>query len=383
MGKLLRNFMAIATSLALAAGSVSNAVMAEPISSGFKQGWEKVTNFFKPPPAPAEPANDAVSLSSPAKPGPDLYVATARVYEQSGRLDLAEKQYKLGLRIAPKHLGLQLGYARLKDRQGNLDEAIKLYQDVGKTHPAEAAVHNDMGLCYARHGKLREAVASLERAAAMQPQRKLYRNNLATVLVDAGQIDAALGQLRAVYGEAVASYNLGYLLQKKGEPRVAVIYFAQALEKDPTLTAARVWLDRLTDAIESGPQLAPPGGRPPLPSRSAMPPAGPSGTPPAVPSPSGPWTMVPGSVAPRPQMSAQGRPPGPPRPLPSAEYAPPSPPGQSPADVSVPIPGGPAFTPSPTASASPNYRLSRRPYDPVPRSVQPLPPVEEAPLPPK
>ncbi len=414
MAKLLRNWMVIAVALVLAIASVPCSATAQPASSGFKQSWEKITRFFSPTTS-SEPANDAVSLSNQAKPGPGLYLATARMHEQKGELDLAEKQYKQGLRLAANHLALQLGYARLKDRAGRLEEAIKLYQEAARLHPTEAAIFNDMGLCQARSGKLPEAVAALEIAARLQPQRKLYRNNLATVLMEMGQIDAALVQLKAVYPEAIACYNLGYLLQKKGELRLATVYFARALERDPSLTPARVWLDRL--AGSAAPNSQPPvAASSPPPLRMTIPPGRASTASPSGPGAPAGATTAPGWTTPNAQMSARGRAPEAPRPLPPVEpqagnieprsasqsagtrfrvnsdprrpvalppidEAPPSR-GQSPPDLSVPVPNGSAREASPSAAASPSSRLAQHPSDPTPPRVRPLPPVENAPLPP-
>lgn len=378
MARLLRNWMMIAAALVFADAIQPRAVTAEPISSSFKQGWEKFTRLFNPSNSP-EPPRDAVSLSNQAKPSPELYVATARMYEQTGKLDLAEKQYVLGLRLSSTHLGLQMGYARLKDRQGRLDDAIKLYQEAAKAHPQEAAVFNDMGLCQARSGKLTDAVVSLERAVRLMPQRTLYRNNMATVLADMGQYDAALVQLKAVHPEAVACYNLGYLLQKKGEPQLAMQYFARAVERDPSLQPARLWLERLAAATGPGPQSTMANGAS-APWRMAIPPAGSAVVSGAAQSPS-PNDSQPGAVDPRrgpigsegagfSMAPDRGRPVA----LPPIVEAPPST-GQAPPDLSVPAPHGlmPGGVPS---------RVSQRPLDFSPSRVTPLPPVENAPVPP-
>jgi hypothetical protein len=48
-----------------------------------------------------------------------------------------------------------------------------------------------------------------------------------------------------VHGDAQAYYNVGYLLNKKGQSRVALQYFALALRADPSLAPARQWFDYL------------------------------------------------------------------------------------------------------------------------------------------
>ena len=64
-----------------------------------------------------------------------------------------------------------------------------------------------------------KSTAALDEAVRIQPAVVLYRNNIAMVLVDLGQIEAAYSHLAAVHPEAVAHYNLGYLLLKKGKTR--------------------------------------------------------------------------------------------------------------------------------------------------------------------
>jgi hypothetical protein len=48
-----------------------------------------------------------------------------------------------------------------------------------------------------------------------------------------------------VHPEAVAHYNLGYFLLKKGQSGDAARQFAIALQRDPTLVQAGQWLQRL------------------------------------------------------------------------------------------------------------------------------------------
>ncbi len=219
------------------------------VSSSLKSGWRKISKTITPE-TQTDKIDDPTSLFSKSKPGPELYVAVARLQEQSGRVEEAERQYEKALKEESDHLGAMLGYAHLLDRLGRSDEASKMYRKAAKVHPQEAAVHNDLGLYYARQGRLTEAVAALDRAIRLQPKRALYRNNMATVLVERGQLDAALMHFRAVHGAAVAHYNLGYLLDKRGDKRAARSQFAAALQKDPSFEAAATWLRRLQGPAE-------------------------------------------------------------------------------------------------------------------------------------
>ena len=216
--------------------------------SGVKQGFDKLCHPFTPskPATPTpKPEDDAVSLKSKAKAGPELYVAVAQLYEQSNRMAEAEQQYLLALKEKPDNLAALLGYAHLQEQLGKPNEAILLYQQAIKAHPQQASVHNNLGLCYARQNRLGEAVAALGRAVQLDSKNLLYRNNLATLLVDQGRVEEAFIQLREVHGDAAAHYNVGYLLNKKGQTQLALQHFMLALQADPSMDAARRWIQYL------------------------------------------------------------------------------------------------------------------------------------------
>jgi tetratricopeptide (TPR) repeat protein len=127
-----------------------------------------------------------------------------------------------------------------------LERATENYLEAVKYHPKEAIAFNDLGLCYARRQKYDEALAALQRAVELQPDRVLYRNNIATVLVVQGRIDEALQHLTDAHGAAVAHYNIGFLLNKRGQQAQALQQFALALQADPNMTDARQWIDSLS-----------------------------------------------------------------------------------------------------------------------------------------
>jgi tetratricopeptide (TPR) repeat protein len=85
----------------------------------------------------------------------------------------------------------------------------------------------------------------VSRAVQLDPKNPLYRNNIATVLVDKGEVREAFGHLREVHSDAAAYYNIGYLLNKKGQPQAAMQSFALAVKADPSMDAARRWLEYL------------------------------------------------------------------------------------------------------------------------------------------
>ena len=158
---------------------------------------------------------------------------------------MAAELYRRALEIDPTSFEALTSYGRLLDRQNRYAEATAFYQLAAQSHPLNATVFNDLGLCHARQGNLQDSIPALTRAIELDSENKLYRNNFATVLVANGQSQEAWEHLAVAHGEAVAHYNLGYLLYRQGKTHLARQQFTQALVKDPSLAPARAMLDRL------------------------------------------------------------------------------------------------------------------------------------------
>ncbi len=220
---------------------------------GSASGGKSPFSFFPAPAGAAVTASysepvqtaDPTSLSTEAKPSPRLYVAMAKLHEKSDQLDKAEEQYRRALQMDGRYLDALLGLGRLKDRDGQFKEALDTYQRAVKYHPGSAAAWNHLGLCLARQGRLSDAADALQKAVDLEPRQELYRTNLAVIFVESGRTEDALRQLRAVQDEAQAYYNLGYLLQKKGDAAAAARYFNLALQRKPDFEEARQWLESL------------------------------------------------------------------------------------------------------------------------------------------
>jgi tetratricopeptide (TPR) repeat protein len=369
-------------------------------AAAVKDGFNKVTDALTPaPPVPA--GDDPVQLSSKAKPSPELYASLARFYEQSGKPAQAERIYQESMRRWPKHLGTALNYARFKDRQGAPQEAFRLYQDAAREFPKEAAVSNDVGLLFARQGRNQEAARAFANAIQLQPKRPLYRNNLAALLVEMDQPDQALVQLKAVCGEADAYYKLGYLMQEKRRFREAEALFARALQINPAMAEARVWLQHLQSDRPSEAQLAqrpvrnqiaapagPPhdqpadGARPPSIIRGVRtePSAGPRAGPRSVPGWQGSAEVrpLPQTVAPLPRVNEEDNagPPADPTRDDSSAQPPPLPDSDESAAApsEVPLPDDTPDAPLPSDGGP---GLLRPADERAPGAVRPLPPVEK------
>ena len=96
-----------------------------------------------------------------------------------------------------------------------------------------------------RRGQSQDALEVLQQAVQLKPDSTLYRNNMAAVLIEANRSADAVDLLTPTYGTAVAYYNVGYLLQQRGESQAAVDHFTAALAANPSLEPARMMLNRL------------------------------------------------------------------------------------------------------------------------------------------
>lgn len=210
-------------------------------------------------------ASDDAPSDELKPPSPEFYVTTARVELAAGNVVGEEKMYKEALRLDAKYLPAQLGLARMYDRRGNLETAMQYYVQAVKDHPESPTAYNDLGLCCARQQRFKESLEALNRAIGLAPDRALYRNNIATVLVQSGQIDEAFRNLALVHDDATAHYNVGFLLTKVRQPDAALAQFQLALQANPTLEPAKIWVKTLTS--RSGASAGPRGATPPRPGR--------------------------------------------------------------------------------------------------------------------
>ncbi len=249
-----------ACGLAVASGCAAPATNSSAPQGQVNNGW----HWPGTTPAPAQPAivmpkpagEDPTALSAKTpKLGPDLYVATAHVYEQAGNADSAAEQYEHALQMDPKYLPALLGYAHLKDSQEQFAAADKLYETAVQRNSKLGAGYNDWALSLEHRKKHREALEQLSHAIAVEPDKTLYRNNMAEILIQVGRTDEALKQLTAVHTAAAAHYNLAILLHRKGDDTAAREHFAIAAHADPTMTAAAEWAHRLDPMMTRAAQV--------------------------------------------------------------------------------------------------------------------------------
>jgi tetratricopeptide (TPR) repeat protein len=221
------------------------------------------------------PKIDSLSLDTPTgPPTPALFISMAEMSERQQNVPQARKHLQEALSKWPGDVDVLRAAARMEDRQGNLPLAESLYRQAVTANPQHAGAHNDLGLCMARQGKLELSVQEIEQAIHLQPKKALYRNNVATVLVEMQQDQKALAHLAAVHGPAEANYNLGQLLVQRGRTQEALGYFQSALAQNPSMTHAQTAIAKLQGRTAA----VPPGATPYVPPQYNGPTGAPAAT---------------------------------------------------------------------------------------------------------
>lgn len=211
----------------------------------------------------AQPAEkpDVLSLRTPTGDlSPKALVIKAQIAEMQNDHAAARQFFSQALQQAPGDAATLREIGHFEDRREQLGLAEQMYRRALSVEPRNPALMNDLALCCARQGKLTESAQLLGSAVSLRPEKALYRNNIAKVLIELGEPDAAESHLAAVHPAGVAKYNLGQLLAGKGDTDAAVVCFREAVEIDPSLTPAAAALQALGPAagmqVAAAPQVA-------------------------------------------------------------------------------------------------------------------------------
>ena len=126
---------------------------------------------------------------------------------------------------------------KLNESAEALREAIRLQPDFAGAHTTLAAVLRQLG---DTEGAAAESKAGAEIGKQKtNEQAALFATNSGKRLLNAGDLDGAISQLRsatsAMPSYAQAHFQLGLALQRKGEKEEAAKEFQRAAELDPRL----------------------------------------------------------------------------------------------------------------------------------------------------
>ena len=226
--------------------------------------------------------------------GESTFLRDAQLHHQAGRLDEAERGYRLLLDRRPSNpdalhgLGLllyrrghlkealsRLAEARAADsrnpvycfnhgvvlqRAGLLDEALEAYGRAIQLNPRYIEARTNLGNAYKDLRRLPEAQATYEEVLRLNPEHAEAHNNLGVVLKEQGRLEEAAGAYRRAIAlkpnHAEAHNNLGLVLLEQGQTDEAIRSFERALQAHPgygtalyNLGIAWIWREEMPRAL--------------------------------------------------------------------------------------------------------------------------------------
>ena len=171
--------------------------------------------------------------------------------QQEGRLEEAEKLYRLILETDPTNMHVNNNLGNLLNILGRLNEAEECYRKSIEFKPDHVEALNNLGNILAKLNKLDEARSSYKKAIKIKPNYAEAYNNLGIIFYKLGKLaDAEINNRRAIelktnYAEAYN--NLGATLQKRGKLEEAFEIYVKVLTFDSKNSLAQLNLINILD----------------------------------------------------------------------------------------------------------------------------------------
>ncbi len=164
-----------------------------------------------------------------------------RVYQLLGETALAaenqveaEEEFQKALKINPRSIEVLTELAQLKRSQWKFDEAINYYTQVEQANRLTYEIAYGLGACYASKQEYPQAIEWLQKAVVLAPDSAAGHFALGNALVQNGQAEAAIPELKASQrmdpGMKQAYFLLGRAYSKLGRPEEAKAAFQKLSE---------------------------------------------------------------------------------------------------------------------------------------------------------
>ncbi len=171
------------------------------------------------------------------------FLREAQGHHQAGRLDEAERGYRLLLERLPAQPDALHGLGLLMYRRGKLQEAIARLAEACAADPRNSVFCFNHGVVLQRAGLLAEAVGAYCRAIELNPRYLEPRTNLGNAYKELGclpEAQAAYAQILALNPDhAEAHNNLGVVLKEQGRLDSAAEAYRRAIILKPTHAEAQ------------------------------------------------------------------------------------------------------------------------------------------------
>jgi len=176
-----------------------------------------------------------------------IAMETADLARKRGMDDEAIAQYLVARSLDPKVKGVAHPLAVLYDRAGKMDAAEREYRLALVEQGDNADLLSDYGYFLYSRGKHDEAESTLRTALKKQPKHHQGTVNLALVVGARGNYDESQRLFTEAMGPAAALHNIGMLKLRAGDRVGAIENLRGASSQDPSLGESREVLAKLSN----------------------------------------------------------------------------------------------------------------------------------------
>jgi tetratricopeptide (TPR) repeat protein len=176
---------------------------------------------------------------------PMTHMAAGQMLEKQGDFKGAIDQYEKAVAANPK---LASGYNRLgvvQQKMGRLQEAERVFRVGIDAAPSSPGLRNNLGYCYLVQRRFDDAQEQFTAALSVAPNFKRAHMNLGIVFAQSGQMDKGLAEFKRVVTLDTAHYNLAIICLSSGDYANAEKALKRALAINPSLKHAQEKLDEL------------------------------------------------------------------------------------------------------------------------------------------
>ena len=177
----------------------------------------------------------------------------ARLHEHQKKFIQARKMYLSILDDDPRNANAYHRLGVVLTRMGKQDEAIPYYQRAIELNPMSSEILSDFGYALFLNDDFEIAEEALQQALAIDPTHKRSIGNLAMVRGHQGYFKDCLSLFREIVPEAEAYANLAFIHVQRGEGRLAIQRYGEALSINDNLESAAealVQIAKLQNRVE-------------------------------------------------------------------------------------------------------------------------------------
>jgi Flp pilus assembly protein TadD len=144
----------------------------------------------------------------------EIAITLAAVYERTGNLPEAIRQYRVAIKLQPDNSSAlnNLAYI-LADTGSNPDEALAMAKKALEKHPSDPLISDTIGLCYLKKGMLDTSLQVFDRLVRQFPRQATYRYHLAMVFVQKEDRQRAKAELQTAINDEKSLAKRGPMLQ--------------------------------------------------------------------------------------------------------------------------------------------------------------------------